>query len=131
MGEPAASLGGARRRCLLGAVIGLGVFAVVWVRTAGRDSSPAEQLGLLAPILLVAGGGVAGLVHSLTDELAARGTLHDYLRWGLVVASGMFWLGLPELFQSGTLLPALSTTTIGFFGGLGVCLTKRYLTARL
>lgn len=113
---------------ILGVVAGVGAFLLLGLTAMNGDPESTANVGLLEAGLLSLGGGFAGLVHHRTRGFAERGPVRDYLRWGLVIASGMLWLGFADLLRTGEFAPVIGTAAIGFAGGLGLRVTIRFLS---
>lgn len=118
-------------RILVGAVVGFGVSALLWISQFTNDSLAEFPLDALDAVLLTLGGGVAALAHFGLRLYAARGLVNDYVMWGVVGAIGGSFLGLKDLIQSGASAGLIGGATFGVVGGVGGRLTMRYLQDRL
>jgi hypothetical protein len=118
-------------RIFVGAAVGLGASALLWVHEFSDSSLAANPLLAADVALLTLGGAVAAVAHSLLRPLARRGLVQDYLAWGLVSAVGFAFLGARELLISGSVAGLIGASALGFGGGLGGRMTMRYLINRL
>ena len=117
-------------RILLGAVVGLGMSTLLWIGHFTDESLAEFPLDALDAALLTLGGAVAATVHYALRVFAARGSVMDYVIWGVVGAVGGSFLGVNDLIHSGAPAGLIGGATFGVVGGVGARLTVRYLQDR-